>query len=177
MSPAYRVRGARASDLAFLPRIEHAATQLFLRSPYPAISHEPTSSVAEFAAWLERGSLSVAVAGPDEPVGFAIAFELDGGCHLHEIDVDPAHGRSGAGRSLVEFVASRGRLEGLGHITLSTFRAVAWNEPFYRALGFRELAPADASPGLRALRVAEHANGLPVDARLFMVRDIGGGRQ
>jgi GNAT superfamily N-acetyltransferase len=168
----YAVREARSTDLESLPQIEHAAAQLFASTLYPEIAREAMSTAAAFEAWLKRGALFVAVAASDEPVGFAIAFELDGAAHLHEIDVDPRHGRRGVGRQLIEYVKAWALLCGHDQLTLTTFKDVPWNAPYYRRLGFRDLPEAQAGLGLRALREKERANGLKVEDRLFMVVDL-----
>ena len=55
-------------------------------------------------------------------------------------------------------------------VTLSTFRDVPWNGPFYRKHGFRDLQPAEWTPGMRAIREKESQHGLCV-ARVFMGRE------
>jgi catechol 2,3-dioxygenase-like lactoylglutathione lyase family enzyme len=57
-------------------------------------------------------------------------------------------------------------------VTLSTFRDVPWNGPFYRKHGFRELQPAEWTPGMRAIREKEAHHGLRVHARAFMRLDL-----
>jgi hypothetical protein len=58
-------------------------------------------------------------------------------------------------------------------VTLSTFRDVPWNGPFYRKHGFRDLQPSEWTPSLRAIRKHEAEHGLRVDARVFMRHDFG----
>jgi hypothetical protein len=45
-------------------------------------------------------------------------------------------------------------------LTLTTFRHVAWNAPFYARYGFVEL-PADSDGRLKAILIRETAHGLP----------------
>jgi hypothetical protein len=58
---------------------------------------------------------------------------------------------------LVKAVCDWAAANGLPAVTLTTFRDVAWNGPFYGKLGFRELE--DLSPGLAAMREHERAIG------------------
>jgi hypothetical protein len=51
-------------------------------------------------------------------------------------------------------------------------RNVAWNQPFYERLGFREIAPEELGAGLRRLREAEARAGLPADLRVCMRREV-----
>ena len=56
--------------------------------------------------------------------------------------------------------------------TLSTFRDVPWNGPFYRNHGFRDLQRAEWTPGMPAIRDQEARHGLRVQARVFMRREL-----
>jgi hypothetical protein len=51
---------------------------------------------------------------------------------------------------LLDHVAGWAAGRGLPALTLITFRGVPWNAPYYERLGFRELAPAELTPGLAA---------------------------
>lgn len=112
-------------------------------------------------------------AGPDEqPVGFALVSVVDGLAHLEELDVHPEHGRRGLGTALVETVREWARNAGFKAITLSTFRDVPWNAPFYAQLGFRVLTEDELTEGLLQLREAEAGRGLPIRARVMMRREL-----
>jgi hypothetical protein len=63
----------------------------------------------------------------------------------------------------------RGRA-GLAGLSLSTFREIPWNAPYYRRLGFVEVAAL--TPGIWEIRAEHLARGLDEDARVFMVRDV-----
>ena len=57
-------------------------------------------------------------------------------------------------------------------MTLTTFRDVPWNAPYYERLGFTVVEPADQGPELRAL-VAAEAHRIPGDApRVAMRRAV-----
>ena len=65
------------------------------------------------------------------PVGLALVKMLaDDLPHLEEIDVHPSHGRRGLGTALVREVCEWATHCGYVMLTLTTFRAVAWNLPF-----------------------------------------------
>jgi hypothetical protein len=57
-------------------------------------------------------------------------------------------------------------------LTLSTFRNVAFNGPYYARLGFRELA--ELTPGLVEIQREETAMGLDPAERVFMRRETEG---
>lgn len=90
--------------------------------------------------------------------------------HLGELSVDTTHGRRGIGRTLVEAVAVRAGQLGLDGVSLSTFRAVPFNAPFYAALGFVELPLETAPPELASLFYDEVPKGVDPGARLLMTR-------
>jgi GNAT superfamily N-acetyltransferase len=86
----------------------------------------------------------------DPPVAFAYADRLDSRLHLHQIAVHPDHGRRGIGSALMAAVIARA---GDADVTLTTFRDVPWNGPWYAGLGFVELT--SPGPGLSALIAEE----------------------
>jgi N-acetylglutamate synthase-like GNAT family acetyltransferase len=82
--------------------------------------------------------------------------------------VHPEHGRRGIGAALVGRACEWAREQALACVTLTTFRDIPWNAPFYRQLGFEEL-PSDRWDDELRERVAEEAeSGLDPDARLVM---------
>jgi len=163
----YRVRLARADEVARLPAIERAAAELFRGRDVGTFSLDDVLDAATHAAAQREGRLFVAdLAG--EPVGFALASHIGGEPHLRELDVLPAHGRRGLGARLVRAVIEWARAQGAPSLTLSTFRDIAWNAPFYARLGFRALDEAELDAAHRALLDREEAMGLPRQRRVVM---------
>jgi GNAT superfamily N-acetyltransferase len=115
----------------------------------------------------------VALAG-NVPVGFARVEIIDARtAHLEEIDVCPAHGRRGLGTRLVTEVCEWAASAGYESVTLTTFRDVPWNGPFYERLGFRVVPGAELSAALRAIVEAEARRGLDPSRRVTMERPCG----
>ncbi|MCX6050230.1 MAG: GNAT family N-acetyltransferase [Chloroflexi bacterium] len=170
-TPRYAIRLARRDELTKLPAIELAAAQLFHATTYTWISSDTGMALADFEHWLVNGKLWVAVDATDEPVGFAVAHEVDGNAYLHELDIDPKHGRQGLGARLIDTVAAWAQTSGYRAVTLSTFADVAWNAPYYRRLGFRVLDDDELGPGLREVRAHEAEVGLT--NRVYMLRPVG----
>lgn len=171
MSVAYAIRRARPRELQRLQEIERAAGGLFRQVGMEEVAGEEPRSLVQLEVACREGRLFAADAG-DEPVGFALLETVDGLPHLAELAVHPEHGRRGVGRRLVEFVCTWAARSERPAVTLSTFRDVPWNRPFYERLGFRVLAAGDWTPGLRALREREAEHGLDVDARDLMRREL-----
>ena len=64
-------------------------------------------------------------------------------------------------RRLLDAAATWAPTRGLKAITLTTFRHVAWNAPFYARYGFVELSATAIGERLRAMVRAEESRGLP----------------
>ena len=163
----YKITAARPDDLPLLPAIELAAAKL-------VAGHAPESVLAETTSQevLKRaqsnGQLWVALAD-DVPVGFAhVKIFEPAAAHLDEIDVHPIHGRRGLGTRLVKAVCEWAASQGYGSVTLSTFRAVPWNMPFYARLGFEVIPPDEIAPELRAVVQDETRRGLDPERRVVM---------
>ncbi|EHK81871.1 hypothetical protein [Rhodococcus pyridinivorans] len=61
---------------------------------------------------------------------------------------------------------------GFGSLTLTTYRDVPWNGPYYARLGFRTVADDALSPGLTRIRVEERKHGLDRWPRTVMRRGL-----
>jgi GNAT superfamily N-acetyltransferase len=88
--------------------------------------------------------------------------------YIHELDVSPPHGRRGLGRRLIDAASAFAAAEGTPAVTLSTFRDIPWNGPFYAKAGFREVPRNQWTPAFHLLHHREAELGLPVDRRCFM---------
>jgi GNAT superfamily N-acetyltransferase len=165
--PGYSIRLARISDVFALPAIELAAAQLLKgHAPEPVLAE--TTDERTFAEAQRESRLWVALAG-DCPVGFALVKMLaDDLPHLQEIDVDPPHGRRGLGTALVRATCEWAIVSGFAMLTLTTFRAVPWNFPFYARMGFAEIPRSDLRPELSAVMSEETRRGLDPRTRLAM---------
>lgn len=172
MHTGYVVRLARASDIAFLPAVEIKAGALFADAGLQDVADNPPADIDYIESFRRAGAVHVAVSDRGEPVGFALSGLLDGAGHLYELSVDPAHGRRGLGSRLVAAGCAYAHVNGARAMTLSTFRDLAWNGPFYRRLGFRELSASEWTPGLHVLHAREIDIKLPVDRRCFMRKEL-----
>lgn len=172
---AYSIRLARPDELSRLREIEDEAGTLFsglglidesLDVSFPC--DELSRLIAQEQVWVvcERDQ------GDGQPVGMIIASLRDGAVYIEELDVLPAHGRRGLGSRLLGHVCAWAEQRGHSAVTLSTFRDVPWNGPFYRKNGFRDLQPAEWTPSMPLIREKERQHGLCIDARVFMRRDL-----
>jgi predicted N-acetyltransferase YhbS len=84
--------------------------------------------------------------------------------------VHPDHGRRGLGTQLVMAVCEWAARQGYESVTLTTFRSVAFNRPFYESLGFAVIPDIMVSPALRAIVSDETRRGLDPSNRVVMRR-------
>ena len=106
-------------------------------------------------------------------VGFAASAAFDDGLHLWELAVrHEAQGR-GAGRALVSAVVMEAERRAMASVTLTTFRAIPWNAPFYARLGFVELAGADLNARLAAILKREIRHGLTDRCAMLLTLEPG----
>ena len=84
----------------------------------------------------------------------------------------PDCGGKGLGTGLMRHVLQLAKQRRLKQVTLSTFRDVPWNGPFYGKLGFREIPRKDMADWMLELERIQ-AESLDVSQRCFMVRKIG----
>ena len=150
MTPSYTITAARGEDLARLAAIELAAARLLAGHAPESVLNETTSlDVLKHAQ--RDGRLWVALA-KDVPVGFAHAELIErAAVHLQEIAVRPEHGRRGLGTKLILQVCHWAARNEYRAVTLTTFRDVPWNMPFYARLGFDVVVPEQVSAPLRAV--------------------------
>ncbi|MFG2109070.1 GNAT family N-acetyltransferase [Micromonospora chersina] len=165
-----RSRTARADEVTEVQRIEVASGAPFREIGMADVADMPPLPLDVLAAAQRAGRLRVAVDAADRPVAFAVIDLVDGCAHVQQLSVDPGHARRGIGRGLLDDVAGWAARAGLPALTLTTFRSVPWNGPYYARCGFRELTGAEVTPGLAGLLAAEAALGLDPADRVAMRR-------
>lgn len=168
----FRIRPARTADPAELVRlqeIERRAGTLFIEVGMAEIAADDPPGIDELAA---ADLVLVATDDADVPVAYARIELVDGHAHLEQLSVDPAVGRQGIGGRLLDAASEWAIGRGDDELTLTTFRDVPFNAPYYRRRGFVDMAEADRSPELAALVAAEAAHGLDPEQRVTMRRRL-----
>lgn len=142
MRESYRVVPALLEHVSSLPHIERAVAALFGTAvPAELLEHVTPGSV--FLAAQQDGTLWVALGPDDRPVGFIRVVVTGPRVHLAELDVLPDHGRRGVGTALVRTVDDWACSEHFTEITLTTYRDLPWNAPFYAGIGFSVVPESD----------------------------------
>ncbi len=166
------IRSAHADDLPHLAEVETSAASVFRNVGLEWVADGATMDPAMLAAACRGGMLWIAADEADRPVGFLAAHELDGRLHIAEVSVARSHQRRGIGAGLVAAAVDFARRAGFGAVTLTTYRDLSWNGPFYSRLGFVEIDPADAGPGHGGKLREEAAAGHDPSRRCIMAMRI-----
>lgn len=166
---SWSLRLARESDAAAMPAIERAAADLFAQDRgLKGFDWDDTWKVPELERLIRKGHCLVAHVG-EAMAGFLVAQPFSRELHIWEMDVHPRFGRRGIGSGLVRAALIDARNTGFKALTLTTFRDLPWNAPFYARLGFEEVTALDAHPRLAGELANEVEDGLPADRRCAMI--------
>ena len=151
-----------------LIEVDRAASSLF--EPTGLLSPEAlmdTVGSDDLLSALNNGWLLAAVIDDAPAAGFVMASRRGNGLYIDQISVDPAYGRRGIGRALMQGIENLALQNDLREMTLSTFRDLPWNAPFYAGLGFRPLRRRDLEPFMLTIEAAQ-APFMDVSRRTFM---------
>ena len=161
------VRAGTEADLAELAEIEAAADAQYAAAGHPELADGSTIPEQVARAAIEQGRLAVAtVAG--RPVGWVYWGRVGQELSIGQICVLPDYGRRGIGTALVRHVLERAAAAAEPTVILNTQSDVAWNEPWYRALGFATVPEPDWTPAMRAVSRQQAADGLDWSSRVHM---------
>lgn len=173
-----RIRLATLPELPKLIEIETASGILFRGTGLiPSEETDPGMITTLEKAYVAELCWVVEVADPEDAslsvlAGFVVCRVEGKALYLDQISVHPDFMRRGLGAALMAAVFSEAQRRALGHITLSTFRDVPWNGPYYARFGFVELPQDDLLPWMLAVRDKE-ARDLDITKRCFMACPVG----
>lgn len=166
--PSVSIGRPDASAIDTLIAIDKAASTLFvptrLLSKEALEGHVPAEDIS---AAINAGWLFSATVPGGTIAGFAMASIRGGGVYVDQISVHPQHGRQGIGKALMLHVETQARERGFFDITLSTFRDLPWNGPFYASLGYRHLKRSQFSSFMLDIEAAQMPF-MDVSKRTFM---------
>ena len=167
----YTIRSARFDELERLRQIERAAASRFAEIGLEKVAESEPVGLEMLRSQQRIGQVWVAADADDQPVGFIVTFEIEGALHIEEISVHPDHGGRGLGKRLIETLAHWAKQQSYPAITLSTFRDVLWNAPFYGRIGFRVFEEAEMSAAIRDWFREETLAWSPL-VRVWMCREL-----
>ena len=167
-----RIRALGVDDLEPIRAIEVRAGALFHEVGMSDIAAHPVPSAEVLARFVAGGRGWVVADEADRPVAFVLVEVVDELAHVEQVGVDPAYARKGLGSDLIDHVERWAAERGMPALTLTTFREVPWNGPYYRRLGFVEVAEIERGPELVKLMAAEVRHGLDPAERIAMRRPV-----
>lgn len=172
---ASAARLATPEDIDAIQSVERAAGEMFRQLGMDTVADDEPLSPATLREFID-GRRAWVVERDNEIAGYVLVDVVDGCGHIEQVSVDSRHAHQRIGAYLIEHVAEWAANRELGCLTLTTFRGVPWNGPYYLQRGFRWLTRNEVTPGLRALREKEAQRGLDRWPRGNMRRDLPGCR-
>ena len=168
---AYTIERGQAVDAARLREIERASGSRFREIGMADVADGDPTPAAILEDRASRNQLLIARAAKGTIAGFLIWSPKDGNAYIEEVSVHPDHAGHKLAARLIDRLADDVR-DRFPALTLSTFRNVPWNAPYYARLGFHEWPFAEAGPDHRESWHHQAANGLDMTKRLFMIRRL-----
>jgi GNAT superfamily N-acetyltransferase len=159
----------RRAELEALRGLEREAGRLFAAIGMAEVAAAQAPTLADLEVYRTAGRAWVTVDAWDRPLGYLLSSIVDGCAHIDQVSVAPAYARRGLGASLIEHLAATAAVDGRPALTLTAFRDVPWNAPYYTRLGFVVIEPANHGTQLRAL-IAHEATSIPSDAQRVAMR-------
>lgn len=163
------IRIAVPADAPLLPAIETSAAQAFrMIGELRWLADSPPMPVERHRQLIALSTCWVAVDDENRPQGFLSAERHGHDLHIHELSVMQAMQGQGTGRLLIEAAKDYARSSRLASVTLTTFKNVPWNAPFYARAGFQIKATADLDQRLAAIVNEEYQHGFAAGSRCAM---------
>lgn len=164
-----QLRKARQADADLFPDLEQSAGLSFRADPELAWLADADNLPPErYREIIGEGWSWVAEDDLENPLAF-VAATLEGEeLHIWEVGVRIECQRRGIGRLLLKRFITEAAASRIPAITLTTFRDLPWNAPFYQSMGFEVVAPEKLGPRLAGLLADEARKGLPAARRCAM---------
>jgi GNAT superfamily N-acetyltransferase len=167
------LRKAGRDDAAIFPELEQSAGLSFrVDCDIGWLADADNLPVERYREIIAEGWSWIAEGEQAQPVAF-IAATLEGEeLHIWEFGVRIEYQRRGIGRLLLQRLIADATIAKIPAMTLTTFRDLPWNAPFYRSMGFELLASGQLNPRLEGLLAKEADMGLPAARRCAMRRQL-----
>ena len=171
---AYKLRNARADEIVQMQTIDLESSELFRGTGLiefgPDEQLEPIPEDRLRQAFGDQ-LIWVAADAEDRPVGFCMCADMGPDLYLDQVSVLTTHGKQGLGAQLVQRAIEEASNRKHKRVTLSTFRDVPWNGPFYQRLGFKEISPRRYTDWQKDI-VERQKETMDVTLRCFMERPV-----
>lgn len=163
------IRPARDCDAPALPEVERSSGEIFRQWPgLEWIADDDVQSEEQHRALIAGGVAFIAELNGHSIVAFLNGEMTADALHVWQIAVHREQQGRGIGRELIQAAQQLAIDRGASALTLTTFRKVPWNEPYYQRLGFVTLNQENLTPRLKTILDAEERAGLPMAQRCAM---------
>ena len=123
--------------------------------------------------WVATSGAEAGHDAAGKPVGFLCAEAFGAELHIWELAVAQDAQGAGLGAQLMQqAITCATRDSRFARLTLTTFRDVPFNAPFYKRLGFGVLNDSELDVRLEQTLAAGEAHGLPRGIRCAMQLEI-----
>jgi GNAT superfamily N-acetyltransferase len=157
------IRKARPDELERLRDIERASGEPFRHHGMPHIADDepmPLRTLRDLHVWVATAN--------GHPVAWAAARPLRNSTYVEQVCVHPDHAHQRIGARLLDHVQAWATRNGRPDLTLTTFRDIPWNAPYYGRLGFHEVRDPDRE--LRQIVQEDADRGLDPAQRVCLTR-------
>lgn len=164
----FTIRRAQSWDINLLEHIERSAADIFRTVDLDFLAEGPTMDPAILMSLANEGHLWVAANRFDQPIGFVGGDYLNGHFHIVELSVAKEFQGNGVGRALMDVMVEQVRREGYKSMTLTTYKNLPWNGPWYSRMGFFEVSALDMGRQYLEILESEAQHGLDLRNRCVM---------
>lgn len=166
----YKIRLSTYEDIPALRYVEAQAGERFREIGYDRIADYDPLDAQEHALAIEDG-LSFLLEHEGEPIGFLVGEWVDECLHIAELSVHPNHAGKKLSALLISAAKGACMEAGKARLSLSTFRDVPWNAPYYEKLGFEVISAGQLGPTHAEMKRAQDVV-FDTTARVFMVLNV-----
>jgi ribosomal protein S18 acetylase RimI-like enzyme len=171
--PNFSIRKARSEDIPLLGPVERSAAEIFRTVNLGSLADDETTVAPSILATMaDSNHLLVAVNESDQPIGFVGGMDIDGNFHIVEISVAQAVQGKGVGSALMAEMTRQVKEEKFMVMTLTTYRNVAWNGPWYKKLGFQEVTAEEMGKEYLKIWDVESQHGHDMASRCVMRKSL-----
>ncbi|MFC6707245.1 GNAT family N-acetyltransferase [Flexivirga alba] len=165
------IRRPTAAEVPDLPEIETESHRLYdlVGMSLVAAGNEPDLAGLQTA----HAAGNLLIADCDGVVaGFIECRPIDETLYVAGVSIRSRFGRRGIGAMLLAAAECLAHAQDLTRLSLTTFRDVPWNAPYYQRLGWRGLAEAATPSGLAAIRARQREAGYERWPRVTMIKNL-----
>jgi ribosomal protein S18 acetylase RimI-like enzyme len=162
------IRKAQSWDIPLLEYVERSAAEIFRTANLSFLADGDTVDPRALVAMAQANHLLIAANRFDQPIGFVGGEYLNGNFHIIEISVAKEFQGKGVGKALMTAMVQQVSREGYKSITLTTYKNLPWNGPWYSRIGFFEVNAQDMGKEYLDILASEAQHGLDLRSRCVM---------